>query len=52
MSYNMHEYPYEYYSSDVPTLYVRAMEKHESELVTSTCTMSYNILVVARHGFV
>jgi hypothetical protein len=27
-------------SSDVPTLYVFPMEKHELDLVTSTCTMS------------
>jgi hypothetical protein len=28
-----------------PRLYVRPMEKHELELVTSTCTMSYNVLL-------
>jgi hypothetical protein len=31
--------------SDVPTLYVRPIEKHELELVTSTCTMSCNVLL-------
>jgi hypothetical protein len=31
--------------SDVPTMYVLPMEKHELELVTSTCTMSCNILL-------
>jgi hypothetical protein len=31
--------------SDVPTLYVLPMEKHELELVTSTCTMSCNVLL-------
>jgi hypothetical protein len=28
-----------------PRLYVRPMEKHELELVTSTCTMSCNVLL-------
>jgi hypothetical protein len=32
-------------SSDVPTLYVRPMEKHEYDILTSTCTMSYNVLL-------
>jgi hypothetical protein len=32
-------------SSDEPKLYVLPMEKHELELVTSTCTMSYNVLL-------
>jgi hypothetical protein len=30
--------------SGVPTLYFLPMEKHELELVTSTCTMSCNVL--------
>jgi hypothetical protein len=28
-----------------PRVYVRPMEKQELELVTSTCTMSYNVLL-------
>jgi hypothetical protein len=28
-----------------PRVYVRPMEKHELELVTSTCTMSCNVLL-------
>jgi hypothetical protein len=28
-----------------PRLYVRPLEKHELELVTSTCTMSCNVLL-------
>jgi hypothetical protein len=28
-----------------PRLYVRPMEKHELELVTSTCTMSFSVLL-------
>jgi hypothetical protein len=30
---------------DVPTLYVLPMEKHELELVTSTCTMYCNVVL-------
>jgi hypothetical protein len=41
----MHHNPYEYCNSDVPTLYVRPMEKHELELVTSTSTMSCYVLL-------
>jgi hypothetical protein len=29
-----------------PRLYVRPMEKHELELVTSNCTMSWNVLLL------
>jgi hypothetical protein len=32
-------------SSDVPTLYVLPMKKHDLELVASTCTMSCNALL-------
>jgi hypothetical protein len=41
----MHHNPYEYCSSDVPTLYVRPMEKYELKLVTSTCIVSCNVLL-------
>jgi hypothetical protein len=33
------------YSSDVPMLYVLPIESHKLELVTSTCTMSCNVLL-------
>jgi hypothetical protein len=32
-------------NSDVPTMYVLPMEKHELELVKSTCTMLCNVLL-------
>jgi hypothetical protein len=32
-------------SSDIPTMYVLPTEKHEFELVTSTCTMYCNVLL-------
>jgi hypothetical protein len=41
----MHQNPCEYCSSDVPTLYVYPMEKHELDLVTSTCTLSCNAML-------
>jgi hypothetical protein len=33
-------------STDVPTFYVFPMEKHDLYLVTSTCTMSCNVLLL------
>jgi hypothetical protein len=35
-------------SSDVPTVYVLLMEKHALYLVTSTCTMSCNVVLQNR----
>jgi hypothetical protein len=32
-------------SSDVPTMYVLPMEKHELDFITSICTLSCNILL-------
>jgi hypothetical protein len=42
------------WSSDIPTVYVLPMGKHELELVSSTCTMACNVMLhdYTRHIYV